>query len=147
VLDRSLIGYRFEPATVDVERGQLKFFAKATGETRPVYCDEVAAIAAEHRALPAPPTFLFTLGLMGPDSFPIIRLFGLSIGAVLHAGQRFSQAAQIYAGDTLRLSAGIRDIYEKKAGLLEFIVQESSAINQYGQPVGESISTFVVRNG
>ena len=44
--DASKIGTKFEPVIVPVEAGQLKFFAKATGETNPVYTDEAAAKAA-----------------------------------------------------------------------------------------------------
>lgn len=147
MLDRSLIGYAFEPATVEVEKGQLKFFAKATGETNPVYFDESAARAAGHPALPAPPTFLFTLGLMGPDSFPVVGLFNLDIGRVLHGEQSFSHGSQIYAGDAITLTVRIRDIYEKKGGILEFIVQETEAVNQRGEAVGSATTVFVVRNG
>ena len=34
---------------------RLKFFAKAIGETNPIYTDEAAALEAGYRALPAPP--------------------------------------------------------------------------------------------
>jgi len=33
---------------------RLKFFAKAIGETNPIYTDEAAALEAGYRALPAP---------------------------------------------------------------------------------------------
>src|SRR3546814_3604451 len=41
------IGIVSEPRVVDVEAGFLKFFAKATGETDPVYFDD-AARSEEH---------------------------------------------------------------------------------------------------
>ncbi|MGR3780209.1 MAG: FAS1-like dehydratase domain-containing protein, partial [Albimonas sp.] len=63
MIDRKYIGREMAPLTVDVERGQLLFFAKATGQTDPIYIDEAAARAAGYRALPAPPTFLFSLDL------------------------------------------------------------------------------------
>lgn len=40
-----------------IERGRLAFFAKATGETNPVYSDIDAARAAGYADLPAPPTW------------------------------------------------------------------------------------------
>ena len=56
MIDRKHIGVVSEPRTIDVEKGQLRFFAKATGETNPIYFDEAAAQAAGHPAIPAPPT-------------------------------------------------------------------------------------------
>ena len=70
-LDRNLVGRRSEPYKVDVEKFQLKFFAKATGETNPVFFEEEAAQAAGHRALPAPPTFTFSLAFHSPLTFDV----------------------------------------------------------------------------
>ena len=61
MLDRKNIGRISKPHTVEVEKGRLKFFAKAIGETNPIYTDESAARAAGYRSLPAPPTFIFSL--------------------------------------------------------------------------------------
>ncbi len=43
--DKSLIGHKLDKFSVDVEKGRLRFFAKAIGETDPVYTSEAAAIA------------------------------------------------------------------------------------------------------
>ena len=147
MLDRSLIGHEFEPVTVEVEKGQLRFFAKATGETNAVYFDEDAARAAGHPALPAPPTFAFSLSLLSPEPFSTLTLFNVDIGRVLHGEQRFSYSGQIYAGDRITLKQRIRDVYDKKGGALEFIVQETEAMNQHAEVVGLSTTVTVVRNG
>jgi len=55
MLDTSKIGHEFPSFTAEVEKGRLKFFAKAIGETNPIYTDEAAALEAGYRALPAPP--------------------------------------------------------------------------------------------
>ncbi|HAD10632.1 MAG TPA: MaoC family dehydratase, partial [Porticoccaceae bacterium] len=54
-MDSALINQPYPPLTVDVELWQLKFFAKAVGETDPVYFDEAAARQAGHRSILAPP--------------------------------------------------------------------------------------------
>src|SRR3546814_18313487 len=67
MIDRDAhVGVVSEPRTVTVEEGFLKFFAKATGETDPVYLDEEAAKAAGHPAIPMPTTYLLSLQISGP---------------------------------------------------------------------------------
>lgn len=147
MLDKSFIGHEFAPITAEVEKGQLKFFAEATGETDPVYFDLEAARAAGHRSLPAPPTFLFSLGFAGPDPFPVLRLMNVPLGKVLHGEQQFTYTSQIYAGDVITMTLRVLDIYDKKDGALEFIEQETVAVNQHGETVGTSRTVTVVRNG
>jgi hypothetical protein len=60
MIDRRWIGRELPAATFDIERGRLAFFARAIGETDPVYLDPDAARAAGHPDIPAPPTFLFS---------------------------------------------------------------------------------------
>ena len=147
MLDKSFIGTKTEPRSVEVEKGQLKFFAKATGETNPIYFDESAAKAAGHSALPAPPTFLFCLGTMAPEKENILGKLGVNIGNVLHGEQQFTYAKPIYAGDTITLTTKISDIYDKRGGALDFIVQDTEAVNQNGEAVGTGRTVIVVRNG
>ena len=74
MLDQSKIGHEFESFTAEVEKGRLKFFAKAIGETNPIYMDEAAALQAGYKALPAPPTFTMALDMEGPELLPILDL-------------------------------------------------------------------------
>ena len=147
MLDKAFIGLQTKPRSVEVEKGQLKFFAAATGETDPVYFDETAARAAGHPALPAPPTFLFCLGTMAPDEENVLQKLGVDIGRVLHGEQQFTYLKPIYAGDAITLTTRISDIYDKKGGALDFIVQDTTAENQNGEPVGATRTVIVVRNG
>ncbi|MBK8132379.1 MAG: MaoC family dehydratase N-terminal domain-containing protein [Gammaproteobacteria bacterium] len=65
---------------VEVEKWQLCFFAKAVGETNPIYFDEAAAKAAGHPSILAPPTYAVTLSLCESDPMRAIGRSG-SIGA------------------------------------------------------------------
>ena len=146
MLDKSLVGYEFAPRFAEVERGQLRFFAKATGETNQIYFNEQAARAAGHPTLPAPPTFLYSLELLAPDPKGTLGLLGIDIGRVLHGEQQFTYFHQIYAGDRIKLSTRISDIYDRKGGALEFVVQDTTAENQHGVTVGAARTVLVVRN-
>lgn len=147
MLDKSFIGVETEPRSIEVEKGQLRFFAKATGEKNPIYFDEAAAKAAGHPALPAPPTFLFCLETMAPSRDGVMAKLGIDIGRVLHGEQQFTCGKPIYAGDTITMKTRIADIYDKKGGALDFIVQDTEAVNQKGEKVGVSRTVIVVRNG
>lgn len=146
MLDKSKIGHQFPPFTVHIERGRLRFFAKAIGETNPIYTDEAAARAAGHRSIPAPPTYMFSVDLDGPQLLPILGLLDLDIGRVLHGSQEFDYLGQIYAGDSITQQCKIVDLYDKKDGALEFVVQESNYTNQDGELVGRARQTLVYRN-
>lgn len=150
-IDRKHVGEVSEPRVIDVEKGQLRFFAKATGETNPIYFDEDAAKAAGHPALPAPPTFLFSLALGAPakqgDIFDAENGIGVDMRRVLHGEQSFEYKRQIYAGDQVTLVTKTSEIYDKKGGALEFVAQDTTATNGAGELLGTMRVVTVVRNG
>ena len=145
-VDRSkFIGHTTEPFTVDVEKGRLKFFAKAIGLTDPVYFDEAAAKAAGHPALPVPPTFLFCLQMDQPNPYGLYSTMGIRIEQVLHGEQHFTYHKPAYAGDTLTYQMKIRDTYSKKGGELGFVVRDTTVKNAKGELVAVLSGTTVVR--
>ena len=147
MIDKRHIGHVLPRYTVDVERGRLRFFAKAIGQTDPVYSDEAAARGAGYPGLPVPPTFLFCLEMDGPDPSAVRELLGIDLGKVLHGEQNFTYHAMAYAGDQLSFEQRIVDIYEKKNGALEFVVRETRVVNQHDVLVAELRAVTVVRNG
>ncbi|HEY2035291.1 MAG TPA: MaoC family dehydratase N-terminal domain-containing protein [Rhizomicrobium sp.] len=146
MIDKSHIGTVSEARMIDIEKGQLKFFAKATGQTDPIYFDDDAARAAGHPAIPMPPTFAFSLGLGAPPKngnlFDIIP----DLRGILHGEQSFTYHQMLYAGDTATLISTIRDIYEKRNGALEFVVQDTDVKNQHGALCIQMRTVTVVRN-
>ncbi len=147
MLDRKFIGYTSAPCTLDVEKGRLRLFAIAIGQTDPVYSDETAARAAGHRSLPVPPTFLFCLEMDRPNPYGWFDDVGLPLPKVLHGEQQFTYHRMAYAGDQLTFTAAIVDMYDKKGGLLEFVVQDNQITNQHQELVAEFRRTIVVRHG
>lgn len=146
MLDRSKIGHEFNNFNTDVEKGRLKFFAKAIGETNPIYTDETAACDAGYKTIPAPPTFPFSLDMDGPDLLPVLELLNMDIPRILHGTQEFDYSGIIYAGDTISVSSKIKDIYDKKGGALEFVVLENSYKNQDNILVAKATCVLVYRN-
>ena len=146
MIDRRHIGHTMPPFAVEVEKGRLRFFAQATGQTDPVYLDEAAARAAGHPGLPVPPTFLFCLEMESPNPAAIRELLGMDYRRLLHGEHGFTYHAMAYAGDTLRYEQRIADIYDKKGGALEFVVRQTRVSNQRDELVAELRCVTVVRN-
>lgn len=146
MIDRQYIGHAMPSFEVLVEKGRLHFFAKATGQTDPVYWDEVAARAAGHPALPVPPTFLFCLEMASPDPAAIRHLLGMDYRRLLHGEQGFTYHSLAYAGDVLRFEQRIEDIYDKKGGALEFVLRKTRVTKQRGKPVADLRTLTVLRN-
>jgi hypothetical protein len=90
MIDRTHIGRILPSHTVEVEKGRLRFFAKAIGEANPVYTNEAAACEAGYRALPAPPTFVFALEQEVPNYFAYLQDMGVDLSEILHGEQVFT---------------------------------------------------------
>jgi acyl dehydratase len=146
MIDKKHIGKVLPEAVLEIEKGRLKFFAKAIGETNPIYFDERAAREAGHAALPVPPTFIFAAELDANTLMPALIEMEVNLQRVLHGEQSFTYCAPIHAGDTITVSSRISDIYEKKGGALEFIVKDSMVTNQRGKKVAEMRTVVAVRN-
>lgn len=146
MIDKKHIGKVVPLFTATADKSQLRFFAKATGETNPIYSDEAAAKAAGHPTLPLPPTFLFSLMLEQPGD-KLRQELGIDVRRVLHGEQSFTYHRMAYAGDTLRFEGRITDIYQKKGGALDFVVRDTKVTNQRGEHVADIRAVTVQRNG
>jgi acyl dehydratase len=141
LIDRKWIGHQVGQSALNIERGRLKFFAKAIGETNPIYLDEAAARAAGYADLPAPATFLFAAEMDSGAIFALFEQLGVPLANVLHGEHGFEYVSPIVAGDTVAVTSRVKNIYDKRGGSLEFIEIESTIFNQSGEMVA------TMRNG
>lgn len=146
MIDKKWIGHELPASVLPIERSRLQFFAKAIGETDPVYTDAAAARDAGYPDLPAPPTFLFAAELDSGAGFALIRDLQIPIARLLHGEQSFTYHRAACAGDTVTVRSSVTDIYDKKNGALEFVVKTSRATNQHGDLVAEMRSVIVCRH-
>lgn len=131
---------------VEVEKWQLCFFAKAVGETDPLYFDEAAARAAGHPSILAPPTYAVTLSLCERDPYSRYRALGFDWCTMMHAQQRFDYFAPIYAGDRIRFQGRIVDFIQRRQGRLKFLIEETEAFNQRDELTTRFRKTIVIRD-
>ncbi|MFV3126882.1 MaoC family dehydratase N-terminal domain-containing protein [Niveispirillum sp. KHB5.9] len=146
MIEKSWIGRELTPSVLEIERGRLRSFARAIGETDPVYHDVSAARAAGYADLPVPPTFLFAADLDSGALDAMLADMGIPIARILHGEQGFTHHRPACAGDVLTVTSHIADIYDKKNGALEFVEKRSAARNQHGELVAEMRTVIVVRN-
>jgi acyl dehydratase len=112
-----------------------------------VYIDESAAHDAGHPALPVPPTFLFCLNSETSDLVATLTSLNMDLARILHAEQSFTYHRMAYAGDTLSFETKLADVYEKKGGALQFVVQETRVTSQKGEHIADLRGVIVQRNG
>ena len=146
MIDKKWIGHELPPSVLPIERSRLQFFAKAIGETDPVYTDPAAARDAGYADLPAPPTFLFAAELDSGASMALIEALQIPIAKLLHGEQGFTYHRPACAGDTVTVRSQVTDIYDKKNGALEFVVKTSRATNQRDELVAELRAVLVCRH-
>jgi acyl dehydratase len=146
MIDRKWIGHELRPSVLHIDRTRLRFFAKATGDERPVYTDLEAARQAGFTDLPVPPTFLFAAELDSGTTEQLLTDLQIPIAKLLHGEQGFTYYRLAYAGDTVTVRSSITDIYDKKAGALEFIVKTSHVTNQRNEMVAALRAVLICRH-
>jgi acyl dehydratase len=146
MIDKKWLGHEMPASVLPIERSRLQFFAKAIGETNPIYTDTEAAQKAGYADLPAPPTFLFAAELDSGASDQLLTDLQIPIAKLLHGEQSFSYYRAACVGDTVTVRSTITDIYDKKNGALEFVVKTSVATNQTGERVAELRTVLVCKH-
>jgi len=132
-IDRSLIGTAAAPFAVEVEKGAIRRFAEAIGETTPIYFDEAVARSLGYAGIVAPPTFPTTFR---PPSKPAwVR--GLDEGRILAGEQGFRYWRPIVAGDRLQCELRLTDVQDKRSskGSMELMVQDLIVTDSSGETV------------
>ena len=142
-----LVGKVYAPFTVDVEKGRLRLFAKAIGESNPIYLDDDAARKAGYASLPAPPTFAFSIAMDAEQPFKVLEDLGVDKTRYMHGEQIFDYIEPICAGDTVTGVQRVVETFEKKGGAMRFIVTETLLKNQHTRPVANLRTVIIVRQG
>ena len=144
LIDKKHIGMKVPPHAVTPTAWQLKWFAKATGETNRIYFDEEAARKAGLPGVLVPPTFFFCMDMDKDEPFDYIAAMGCDFGKMLHGEQIFTYHKPVYAGDTLDFDGQVTDIYDKKNGALQFIVKDVK-VSRQGEAVCDLRTVIVIR--
>ena len=130
---KKAIGKPTDPVTFEIERNQIRRFARAIGETGAIYFDEKVAKSAGYPALVAPPTFPSAL----QDYETLLERIEVNANATMHAEEEYEYFKPIFAGDTVVVTHTVVDAYEKDAprGRLVFVVVETRGNDKRSKPL------------
>lgn len=139
------IGHEFPRLSVTLTSQLLNFFAISTGQIDPIYFDKGAALRSGYPDIVAPPTWPVLIDGLAcqNDTIPVIQELDLDQGYFLHGEQAFEYYGLAFAGNTIDVRSKIIDIYSKKSGALQFIVQENQYFRNQDEMVANARYTFV----
>ena len=128
--DRSVIGVEVEVGTNEVDKERIIAYARAIGETNPLYLDEEAAKAGPYGTIIAPPLFYNLFSVQGGLD-PKVK-FG---NTGFDGGQHVEFFEPIRAGDTISAKTQVADVYAKtgRTWTMVFTVRRTTFTNQKGE--------------
>ncbi len=132
--DRSVLGVEVDIGDYHVTKEEIIAYARALGETNPLYVDEEAAKSGPYGAVIAPAGF-YTYMKFRPGPNLKLRVHEDRLGYM--AGQNIQYYEPIRAGDTISARASIDHVYTKtgRTGRLVFVVTRTTYSNQHGRAV------------
>ncbi len=138
---REAIGVASEPCSLEVEKGDVMRYARATGETDLLFLDEAAARGTRYGGIVAPPTYLI---VMRPQLAGRLNLES-PYPKSLDGGTRWTYVAPIRPGDRITATAKLVELYEREGrlGTMLFQVIEIEYTDQFGQRVVSERDTHI----
>jgi acyl dehydratase len=113
-----------------IEKGAVRKFAEAIGDTVPILIDEKSMDFSRHEKKIVPPTFPVTLDY---GTIPGLRLPSKGL---IHGEQRFHYKRPLYIGEEINCYIEFKDYFEKSghSGKMSFLV-----FAQYGEDNNENL--------
>jgi len=137
--DKSAIGIEGVPFEMEVERGKIREFARATMSDNPDYIDAPNPVS--------PPTFLQTSAFWTPSGSSPFAKIKMDMRRLLHGGQEFVfPGPPPRAGTKLSAQTRVEDVYEKegkRGGTMTFVVTVTDYRDETGAVVAQSRGTAI----
>lgn len=142
-----IIGKQSEKVINEVERGAVKKFANAIGDSHPIYVDRAYGRKSRYKNNIAPPTFprVFDYGSIEELKLPNAGL--------IHGEQEFEYKRPLVVGETLQCYSKVENYEEKqaKSGNLGFLTVNNIGEDGTGEKIFNAktvtIITEAVRGG
>jgi acyl dehydratase len=127
---RKQIGKVTESRTLEVERGAIRRFAEAIGDSNPLFNSDSEARKSRFGGMIAPPTFCRSLGMAIPD----VKL-DMPTARGLDGGSDWEYLHPIRPGDRISVQSKLVDLRESdgRLGPMVFTTIETTYTNQFGE--------------
>lgn len=142
-LSKDIIGRKMKSYVFPVERGKIREFCIAIGETNPIYMDQESAVKEGFRDTPIPPTFQTVFQFWGyPEIWDDMRSLGIDTDRLLHTKEDYTYFEPIYPGDAIHTDPEVVDV---KTGKLDIITFRTHYTNQHGKLCIEAKMSIILR--
>ena len=142
-VNTGVVGKAYPATTYVVGREKVREYARAVGETDPLYLDVEAAWAAGHADVVAPPMFAVVYAMPAVAAGMFDPEVGIDFARLVHAGQDFRWGPLVVAGDEISTTVSVKDVSERRGS--DFYVFESISCNDRGETVCTGTWSNVVR--
>ncbi len=142
-LSKDLVGKKMASFSVDVERGKIKEFCKAIGETNAIYFDPEEAKKAGFEDTPIPPTFQTSFTFWGYEGFwEDLEAMGIDTKRLLHMKEEYEYLKPIYPGDTITVQGEVVDV---KTGKMDMVTMRNVYTNKNNEECIRAEMAIVIR--
>lgn len=142
-LSKEIVGRKMDPYTFTVERGKLKEFCIAIGETNPIYTDPKAAKEAGFADTPIPPTMQTTFQFWGyPKIWDDMKGMGIDISRLLHMKEEYTYLKPVYPGTVIHAQGEVIDV---KTGKMDMVTFKTTYKNEKGEACIDAEMAIVIR--
>jgi acyl dehydratase len=138
-----LVGRTLPAHHYAVGREKIREYARAVGETEPLYLDLEAARSAGYADLVAPPMFAVVYAGAAFGDAMLDPEIGIDFEMLVHGGQEFEWGVLVVAGDEITTEVRLAEITERLG--MQFYVFGSTSTNQRSEVVCTGIWTVIVR--
>jgi len=142
-VNTGVVGKAYPATTYVVGREKVREYARAVGETDPLYLDVEAAWAAGHADVVAPPMFAVVYAMPAVAAGMFDPEVGIDFARLVHARQDFRWGPLVVAGDEISTTVSVKDVSERRGS--GFYVFESISCNDRGETVCTGTWSNVVR--
>lgn len=142
-LSKDIVGKKLDPFHFTVERGKVKEFCEAIGETNEVYLDAARAKAAGFEDTPIPLTFQTAFTFWGYKEFwNDLGKMGIDVQKLLHMKEEYTYHKPVYPGAEVSCALEVVDV---KIGKMNMVTFGGTFSDKSGDPFISSQMAIVIR--